>query len=219
MVVTPALPPRWVLKPDAEPSIPPNSEVLIFVHGMDSRAEEANDITKELFEGIATMPQTAPPTYPPISSNEGTLQFQSCTNPVHCPATPPIAEQAVPPPIYGSNVLFTITCGGPAGCAETCDNVDEHGAAVTPTELVDGVSTRIYFVPVIPPQLLDNPPPAGTQINVPAAHNLGPNEGRLHSALRTATAAALPLESLKQAAYRFATGDANDALWGNALLI
>ena len=29
------VPSRWILKPDAQPSIAPNSEILIFVDGMD----------------------------------------------------------------------------------------------------------------------------------------------------------------------------------------
>jgi alpha-beta hydrolase superfamily lysophospholipase len=50
----PALPPvvkrpGWKLRPEPRPAIGPDAEILIFVHGMDSRAEEANDITKALF--------------------------------------------------------------------------------------------------------------------------------------------------------------------------
>jgi hypothetical protein len=40
------------LTPDPTPSIAPGSDVLIFVHGMDSRAEEADDITKQLFKRL-----------------------------------------------------------------------------------------------------------------------------------------------------------------------
>ncbi len=39
----------WRIVPDAVPEIPPGSEILLFIHGMDSRAEEASDITKQLF--------------------------------------------------------------------------------------------------------------------------------------------------------------------------
>jgi hypothetical protein len=39
----------WTLRPEPPPAIGPNAEVLIFVHGMDSRAEEATDITTALF--------------------------------------------------------------------------------------------------------------------------------------------------------------------------
>src|SRR6185369_14227796 len=36
---------------DPKPQIPDdNAQILLFVHGMDSRAEEANDITQELFK-------------------------------------------------------------------------------------------------------------------------------------------------------------------------
>jgi hypothetical protein len=52
--------------------------------------------------------------------------------------------------------------------------------------------------------------------NVPAAHNIGANEGRLVPALRVVAAAAQPLASLKLAAFKFATGTAADAVWGNA---
>ena len=66
MVVTPAAPPpRWALSPDAQPSIPPNSEVLLFIPGMDSRAEEADDITKALFMALPPTP-TTPPAWPEI---------------------------------------------------------------------------------------------------------------------------------------------------------
>lgn len=42
-------PPALALAAEATPSIPANAEVLLFLHGMDSRAEEANDITEQLF--------------------------------------------------------------------------------------------------------------------------------------------------------------------------
>src|SRR5438045_4243494 len=102
------------------------------------------------------------------------------------------------------------------GCPESCDHMDSFAngqrSAVLPFEVVNGAATRLYFAPVTPPQLLDTPPPAGTQINVPAAHNIGANEGRLHPALRAAAAAAQPQQSLAQAAFKFAAGD---AVWGN----
>ena len=54
----------WTLRPDRVPSIGPNAEIILFIHGMDSRAEEADDITKALFAlkagGIGSQP--APPT-------------------------------------------------------------------------------------------------------------------------------------------------------------
>jgi hypothetical protein len=50
-------------------------------------------------------------------------------------------------------------------------------------------------------------------MNVPAAHNLGQNEGRLRPELRAAAKAADPLISLTLAAYKFGM---DDGLWGNA---
>jgi hypothetical protein len=38
----------WRLETESAPSIAPDAEILLFVHGMDSRAEEADDITREL---------------------------------------------------------------------------------------------------------------------------------------------------------------------------
>ncbi len=43
----------WRLAAERGPSIDGNAEVLIFVHGMDSRAEEADDITKALFAQVS----------------------------------------------------------------------------------------------------------------------------------------------------------------------
>lgn len=51
---------RWYLAPDPVPSIAPGSEVILFVHGMDSRAEEATDITKALFVRLNENEQHAP---------------------------------------------------------------------------------------------------------------------------------------------------------------
>src|SRR5689334_5164128 len=44
--------PRRTLAADPQPSIGPNAEILLFIHGMDSRAEEADDITKALFAAV-----------------------------------------------------------------------------------------------------------------------------------------------------------------------
>ena len=57
---------HWTLRPDAQPTIDPNAEILIFIHGMDSRAEEADDLTKALFTPMATPagPQAPPPRIP-----------------------------------------------------------------------------------------------------------------------------------------------------------
>lgn len=79
-------PPRWALKPEAPPSIPPNSKVLLFIHGMDSRAEEADGFTKALFS--APRPGFAPPPLAPISASRFPLEFKSCPNPASgCPDT------------------------------------------------------------------------------------------------------------------------------------
>lgn len=197
-VVTPAEPLlRWVLSPDAQPSIPPNSEVLLFIPGMDSRAEEADDLTKALFMALPSTPAT-PPVWPKIKDNSTTVNFTSCPNPK-------------------------------GGCPETCDHLDDRSSVpdfpysypfgryplpVTPVDMVDGVKTQIYFAPSIPLQLLDPAPiPAGEQINVPAAHNIGANEGRLHPTLRAMAARADPSTSLAQAAFAFAAGD---TVWGKA---
>lgn len=53
--MTAATPGHWELVPDREPRIPWNSEVLLFIHGMDSRAEEAEDITRHLFARMAAI--------------------------------------------------------------------------------------------------------------------------------------------------------------------
>jgi hypothetical protein len=44
----------WTLPPNPVPAIAPNAEILLFIHGMDSRAEEADDITKALFKLMAS---------------------------------------------------------------------------------------------------------------------------------------------------------------------
>jgi hypothetical protein len=64
----------WVLRPEPTPSIPANSDILLFIHGMDSRAEEADDITKALFE-LKAHPPSANPTPPsgPQSPNPQTI--------------------------------------------------------------------------------------------------------------------------------------------------
>lgn len=180
----------WVLRNETPlPAIPPGSEVLLFVHGMDSRAEEADDITKALFSIVGTSPRMpVPPALPPIAANRNTFQFTSCSNPA-------------------------------GGCPETCDHPDAvvngQRTAVVPSDIVNGAQTRIYFEPIVPPALLDTPARGGSQINVPAAHNIGMNEGRLRPELRAAAAAAQPLESLKQATFKFAATPA-DAVMGNA---
>lgn len=177
---------RWSLNPEAPPSIAPNSKVLLFVHGMDSRAEEADGFTKALFRTVTATPVAPPAALPPIAANRVTVNFTSCPNPA-------------------------------SGCPETCDNPDNFSSGqrtgIVPLEVVNGAPTRVYFAPVTPPRLLDMTPPPGTpiaagaQINVPAARNIGANEGRLIAELRAAAAAAQPLNSLRLAAARFSAGD------------
>jgi len=65
----PSATPRWILRPDLQPVIPPNSEILLFIHGMDSRAEEAGDITKELFALRASGYQPRPDPLPATITN------------------------------------------------------------------------------------------------------------------------------------------------------
>ena len=64
----------WVLRPEPTPSIPANSDILLFIHGMDSRAEEADDITKALFELKAHPPSPDPtPANTPQSPDPQTI--------------------------------------------------------------------------------------------------------------------------------------------------
>ncbi len=48
----------YYLDPDPVPSIAKNSDVLLFIHGMDSRAEEATTITKHLFARMGELGST-----------------------------------------------------------------------------------------------------------------------------------------------------------------
>jgi hypothetical protein len=50
------VPPTLALAEDPTPSIPADAEVLLFLHGMDSRAEEATDITNQLLMLRRTAP-------------------------------------------------------------------------------------------------------------------------------------------------------------------
>ena len=175
---------RWVLNPDPVPSIPAGSKVLLFIHGMDSRAEEADDFTKALFMTVTPTPATPPPALPPIAANRSTVNFTQCANPA-------------------------------GGCPETCDNPDDFSGGQR-----RGVVPPMYFAPFVPRQLLDMSPPPGTpippgaQFNVPAARNIGTNEGRLIPQLRAVARAANALDTLRMAATDFASGN---ALMGNAL--
>ena len=358
---------RHFLLADPQPSIGPNSEILLFIHGMDSRAEEADDITKALFAAITNAPPPVSSTPPPppnpapmiAALNQLLQKYRSCavekyetqadmvarglpanasglmstgglqprdvvtcvagnqcsladrvtgfsvlqaqanrgdptnfqtslqriipqdcfdcskhqemhTKHVHCTMEQGGNSSDLAHPMRGPNfeackagvdaaalansvihdigvfisnvsalgapassatggstiatnrttVHFNNTCQNPAGgCPESCDNPDffvgGQRIARVPLDMVQGQPVTVYFPASVPPwsQLLDTPPPPGTQMNVPAAHNLGQNEGRLHPDLRAVAKAANPLYSLALAAYRFGTGD---ALWGNA---
>lgn len=67
---SPSINARWILFDDLKPNIDPNSEILLFIHGMDSRAEEADDITRALFSLKANGydPQADPPPPPPTTA-------------------------------------------------------------------------------------------------------------------------------------------------------
>jgi len=73
---------RWILNQEAKPTIGPNAEILLFIHGMDSRAEEADDITKALFMAIGSPippPDSTGTTNPNIAILNQLLQkFKSC---------------------------------------------------------------------------------------------------------------------------------------------
>jgi hypothetical protein len=344
----------WMLQKDAEPTIAANSEVLLFVHGMDSRAEEADDITKALFAALATgsAAPSAPASTPnPMGAvlNELLQKYKGCilekyetqqdmvsrglpanasgltninglqprdsvmcvagnqcslasrttgfavlqaransgnaanfqkdlesiipkdcfqcakhaeehTKHVHCtmeaggnsgissgpngPIGPAFegckmgvdvealarqVDQEIAGVIRGitnnpsmtsdviggasiatnhATIHFT-SCPNPAkGCPEACDN---------PDTFLNGQRTAVvpqgYFGPMVPPGLLDTPPPRGSQINVPAAHNIGQNEGRLRLDLRAIAGQRNPVLSLCQSAAAFALGNVQD---GNA---
>ncbi|HEY2675791.1 MAG TPA: hypothetical protein VGI65_02405 [Steroidobacteraceae bacterium] len=181
------VPRGFVLYADPQPAIAPYSEMLLFVHGMDSRTEEADDITKAIFNALATrVPVGPPPNWPPMPANAATVHFTNCPDPSK-------------------------------GCPEACPHPDAivngQASAVVPFDTVNGAAVPLYFEPIIPQILLDSPAPPGQIFNVPAAHNLGSNEGRLRADLRAAAAVAQPAQSLKQAAFYFAT---NNPVLGNA---
>ena len=96
-----------------------------------------------------------------------------------------------------STVRFN-KCANPAlGCPESCDHPDSFSngvrSAVLPTEIVNGQQVPMYFEPMVPRILLD-PAQANGPFNIPAARNIGKNEGRLRSDLRIAAAEADPLK-------------------------
>ena len=345
---------RWVLREDFQPSIPPNSEILLFIHGMDSRAEEADDITKELFALRASgyQPQPGPtptsassasPTAamipvlqqllqkykgcilekyetqqdmiarglsPNLSGLANTNGLQIRNTEVKCVAGAPCSlamratqflllqaqanrgdatnfqsqlESIIPADcflcakhqeMHTKHVHCTMEAGGNSGFAsaifegckagvdiakltsdvindltgfinditgtklaetemiggpsiatnystvhfpspESCDHPDIFAGgqriAVVPAESLDGQQVRVYYEPIIPQSLLDSPPPPNQFINVPAARNIGKNEGRLRPDLRQAAANAKPLESLRLATLQFAAGNTDTA--------
>jgi len=350
--------PRWILREDLQPTIAPNSDILLFIHGMDSRAEEAGDITKELFalraSGYQPQPEPAPATITSpnlnaamipvlqqllqkykgcileryetqqdminrglngnlsglsntnglqvrdtvkcVAGNNCSLAFRATqlsllqgqanrgdatnfqsklesiipadcflcakhqemhTKHVHCTmeaggnsglqgaffegckagvdieklANDVISDldgfvrditgiklaetEMIGGPSVATNfstVHFT-SCANPAGgCPEACDFPDigsggQRTAVVPFQKTADGQHVQVYYEPVIPPSLLDTPPPPNRSINNPAAHNIGKNEGRLRPDLRQAASAADPLNSLRLATYQFAAGN------------
>ena len=111
---------------------------------------------------------------------------------------------------------FFNSCANPAaGCPETCDPEDQivGGQPIAKPDL-ENMTTRVYFEPLIPSSfLLDTLPPPGTTFNVPPAHNLGQNEGRLRPDLRVAAQLADPHISLQLAAIHFYD---EDPVVGNA---
>jgi len=342
----------WTLhEEETQPAIPANADILLFIHGMDSRAEEADDITRALFEFKRNNPTSTiqPPTAPSIPDPQlvavlnqllqkykgcilekyetkidminrslspnlselsntaglqdrdnvacvdgsicsrnsrqnsfGALQAQAnrgeakdfernlekaipkdcfnCpkhvewhTKHVHCTMDVGGNSGAFKGPAFETckagvdlnqlaniiindvhNIVMNITAAVPEGdvtegpsvatnrmtvkfedcqdpekgCPEQCKFQDLFGGgqrlAVLPGE---HQPERLYFSPLIPSQLLDAEVPFGKQINVPAAHNIGTNEGRLRRELRDAAAAGDPLQSLRQASYQIAGGD------------
>jgi len=352
---TPADRENWTLRSEPSPTIPANAQIILFIHGMDSRAEEADDITKALFEAMANNPQAPQPAAPSAASAPsqaaamipvlkqlleklrgcireryetqqdlanrgidgnlsgllttdglqdrdagvicmdgnpcslmdriirlGALQAQAdrgdptnfeenlkgailkdcfeCnthqemhTKHVHCTMDAggnnglfkgPIFEAckagidieaainrvasaiheevskiAPPPtstggPTIGTNfstVRFD-SCPNPlGGCPEPCSNPDNFTAggriASVSYETVNGQKVPLYFAPAMPLSMLDTAPPPNQQANVPPGRNMGTNEGRLRQELRLAAANAKPLDSLRLAAYEFASGN------------
>jgi len=116
-----------------------------------------------------------------------------------------------------STVRFTDCPTPSSGCPEICDHPDTFSAgarnAVLPMETVDGRSVPLYFESTIPRQFLDVGQWDDAHFNDPAAHNIGPNEGRVRAELRMAARTAEPLQSLRLAAAEFAQGHQD---WGNA---
>jgi hypothetical protein len=117
----------------------------------------------------------------------------------------PPAQSAPGPSTIAANfstVQFN-SCPVPSeGCPEQCDNPDDFSQGSR-----KGVLSSQYLEPKIPVGMLDTTPPPGTIFNVPAARNIGSNEGRLNNDLRAAASDPRHLYSLGLAAYAFAAND------------
>ena len=110
------------------------------------------------------------------------------------------------------------SCANPdSGCPDQCDHEDQFdpSGVLQPTSVefdkINGQSARVYFGPMAPDGTLDIP--KSSTFDIPPAHNLGANEGRLNGELRTAAKLADPKNSLMRAAEEFSTNN-NDL--GNA---
>ena len=111
-------PPGWTLRPELLPAIGPDAEVLVFVHGMDSRAEEANDITRALFkrmEGSAKNLVVISVDLP-TSGYADTLDYDR-VSPLSLIGAPKFTQLPVPLPIppllYAAVVPVFVTVGLP----------------------------------------------------------------------------------------------------------
>jgi len=140
--------------------------------------------------------------------NDVINDIHSALNTLMVAPTPPLVLGGSTIATNYSTVHFT-DCANPAeGCPEECDHPDDFSmgarTAVVPFDEVN--AAPLYYEPLIPPALLDTPPPAGEHLNIPAGRNLGLNEGRLRSDLRKAAADADPLQDLRIAANQFAAG-------------
>lgn len=330
----------WILRDDLQPTIAPNAQILLFIHGMDSRAEEADDITRALFAFMAN--RTAPSQPATVVPDGGQAQsaalapvlrallqkFKTCilekyetqtdmalrgldanlsaltnTNALQDRDTVACAagnlcsrierlngfvalqtqatrgdatnfqnklERIIPKDCFQcqkhqeqhtKHVHCTMEAGGNFGVPqginfEACKaGVDLQALANDVTREISGVISNLtqtvpqnsmtggasiatnysmvtfgepepcdnqdnrsgvyptavlpagYYAPLIPPNMLDTPPLANRQFNVPAGQNIGANEGRLKPELRKAAADADPLKSLRSAAYQFAAGN------------
>ncbi|HET8707471.1 MAG TPA: ricin-type beta-trefoil lectin domain protein [Pseudomonadales bacterium] len=133
-----------------------------------------------------------------IQTNKRTLLFSALL--LCAQIYVPLAQAGYPPIAVNRTTVDFTSCADPrTGCPELRDDLPTNGS----------LPANTFYAPLIPASLLDTPPPSGQQINVPPAHNLGANEGRLRTDLRDAARTADPLGcSLKLSALSFATGNA-----------